>query len=97
VSSMTAAIRLQSPMWRFRKIMDIKVLFLYIRVIRDIGDIVLLTIRSQTIKLSSQTFIVRLPDCRSRNADIMSECYIFNLLDCKSKTVRLPDCQTIRL
>jgi hypothetical protein len=49
VSSMTAAIRLQSRMWRIRKNMDI-------RVIRDIGDRVLLTIRLQTSKLSESDF-----------------------------------------
>jgi hypothetical protein len=49
VSSMIAAIRLESRMWRFRKIRDI-------RVIRDIGDRVLLTIRLQTNKLSESDF-----------------------------------------
>ena len=66
MSSMIAAIRLQSRMWRIRKIRDV-------RVIRNIEDRVLLTIRLQTNKLSeSNFFIVRLQDCRSQNADFMS-------------------------
>jgi hypothetical protein len=49
VSSMIAAIRLESRMWRIRKIRDI-------RVTRDIGDKALLTIRLQTNKLSESDF-----------------------------------------
>ena len=49
MSSMIAAIRLQSRMWRIRNNM-------IIRVIRDIGDTALLTIRLQTNKLSESDF-----------------------------------------
>jgi hypothetical protein len=63
-----------------------------IRVIRDIGDRVLLTIRLQTNKLSESDFYS--PTARLSESDEMPH---FNLPDCKSKTVRLPDFQTIGL
>jgi hypothetical protein len=86
VSNMIAVIRLESRMWRFRNNMDI-------RVIRDIGDRVLLTIRLQTNKLSESDFY-SLQDCRSQNADIVSECHISIY---QTVRVRLSECQTFRL
>jgi hypothetical protein len=68
-----------------------------IRVIRDIGDRVLLTIRLQTNKLSESDFYsstARLSEAECRHYVGVPH---FDLPDCKSKTVRLPGCQTIRL
>jgi len=102
VSSMIAAIRLQSRMRRFRNNMDI-------RVIRDSGDRVLLTIRCQTDKLSESDFYnstARLSEseCRhhvKRHTSIyqpvrvrLSECQTIRLLDCKIMTFRLSECQS---
>jgi hypothetical protein len=90
MSSKIAARLLESRMWRIRNNMDI-------RVIRDIEDRVLLTIRLKTNKLSESDFYsstARLSESECRH-------YVgvlhFNLPDCKSKTVRLPGCQTIGL
>jgi hypothetical protein len=102
VSSMIAAIRLQSRMWRIRKNMDI-------RVIRDIGDIVLLTIRLQTNKLSESDLYnptarlsekecrhyVGLPHIQSTTVKArLSDCQTVRLLDCKIITFRLSECQS---
>ncbi len=84
---MIAAIRLESRMWRIRKNMDI-------RVIRDIGDRVLLTIRLQANKLSESDFYsstARLSESECRHH---VKCHISIY---QTVRVRLSDCQTIRL
>ncbi len=87
MSSMIAAVRLESRIWHIRIIRDV-------RGIRDIGDRVLLTIRLQTKKLSESDFYsstARLSESECRH---YVKCHISIY---QTARVRLSECQTFRL